>query len=178
MPSRPPIRDPDHKPVPRAGRPERPPGRNVSSYYVDRRTVRSYRWAMSSARAASVGLIALGALAAGPRGASAQGAMFEVVYGAWFADDDTSARVLHAGLTNRLLGPLGWGVGFAHVQDTRDSLSRSFSGAEFSLSLWRHGSGPYVLASTGFGVRHRGGTDMFWSAGAGYQVRLLRLFTL
>jgi cell wall-associated NlpC family hydrolase len=132
---------------------------------------------MSIARAAPVCAMALAALAV-PRAAAGQGSTFEVVYGAWFADDDTSSRVLHAGVGRRLLGPLGWGLGFAHVQDTRDSLPRTFSGGEFSLSLWRDGSGPYVLASTGFGVRHGGGTDLFWTAGAGYQLRVLSLFTL
>ena len=111
--------------------------------------------------------------------AAAQAPTFELAYGAWFADDDTSARVFHAGVTRRLIGPIGWGLGFAHVQDSRDSLSRSLSGGEFSLSLWRDGSGPYVLTSVGLGVRHRGGgTDAFWTAGAGYQVRLLSLFSL
>jgi cell wall-associated NlpC family hydrolase len=111
--------------------------------------------------------------------AAAQAPTFELAYGAWFADDDTSARVFHAGVTRRLIGPIGWGLGFAHVQDSRDSLSRSLSGGEFSLSAWRDGSGPYVLTSVGLGVRHRGGgTDAFWTAGAGYQVRLLSLFSL
>jgi cell wall-associated NlpC family hydrolase len=134
---------------------------------------------MRIARAALAATLAFAPFVAGAGPAAAQGPTFELTYGAWFADDDTSARVFHAGVTRRLLGPLGWGVGFAHVQDSRDSLSRSLSGGEFSLSLWRDGSGPYVLTSVGLGVRHRGGgTDAFWTAGAGYQVRLLSLFSL
>jgi cell wall-associated NlpC family hydrolase len=134
---------------------------------------------MRFTRAALAATLAFASLVVRAGPAAAQAPTFELAYGAWFADDDTSARVFHAGVTRRLIGPVGWGLGFAHVQDSRDSLSRSLSGGEFSLSLWRDGSGPYVLTSVGLGVRHRGGgTDAFWTAGAGYQVRLLSLFSL
>jgi cell wall-associated NlpC family hydrolase len=128
---------------------------------------------------AVTGALALAALLLRAEPAAAQSPTFELAYGFWFADDDTTARVFHAGVNRRLLGPIGWGLGFAHVQDSRDSLSRSLSGGEFSLSFWRDGSGPYLLTSVGLGVRHGGGgTDAFWTAGAGYQVRLLSLFSL
>jgi cell wall-associated NlpC family hydrolase len=134
---------------------------------------------MRLSRAALAATLAFAPLGVRAGHAAAQIPRFELAYGAWFADDDTTARVFHAGVTRRLIGPVGWGLGFAHVQDSRDSLSRSLSGGEFSLSLWRDGAGPYVLTSVGLGVRHRGGgTDAFWTAGAGYQVRLLSLLSL
>jgi cell wall-associated NlpC family hydrolase len=133
---------------------------------------------MMSARL-SVALCTVGIAVAGATPARAQGSRFEMSYGWWLADDDTTALIFHAGVNRRLLGPVGWGLGFAHTQDSRDSLSRSLSGGEFSLSLWREGSGPYVLSSVGLGIRHAGGgADAFWTAGAGYQIRLFSSLTL
>jgi cell wall-associated NlpC family hydrolase len=134
---------------------------------------------MRITRAACAAFFALAPTAAGAGTATAQKPTFELSFGAWFADDDTSARVFHAAVIQRLLGPLGWGIGFAHAQDTRDSLSRSLSGGEFSLTLWRDASGPYLLASAGLGILHRGaGMDAFWTAGAGYQFHLFSLLSL
>jgi cell wall-associated NlpC family hydrolase len=119
----------------------------------------------------------LGFVLGGAPLAEAQGPVFETTYGVWLPGDSNSV-VFRAGVVRPALGPLGWGFGFVHVRDSRDTLARTLSGGEFSVSLGRDGAGPYALASTGIGILHRGGADAFWSAGAGYAVRLFSLLTL
>lgn len=127
-------------------------------------------------------LVAAAALALSvirPGHAAAQDPAFEVAYGFWWADDDTTARVFHAAVNRRFVGSLGWGLGFVHVQDSRDSLRRTLSGGEFSLSLGREGDGLYALGSVGLGVLHgTGSADAFWTVGAGYAVRLFSALNL
>lgn len=118
-------------------------------------------------------------LFAGPAPASGQSLAFEVAYGFWFTDDDTTSRVFHAGVTRPLLGPVGWGLAFVHVQDSRDSLARTLSGGELSLSIGRDGAGPYAVGAAGIGLVHASAaSDAFWSIGAGYATRLFSTVTL
>lgn len=123
--------------------------------------------------------LAAGFLAAAAAPAPGQRLAFEAAYGFWLTDDDTTSRVFHAGVTRPLLGPLGWGFAFVHVQDTRDSLARTLSGGEVSLAIGRDGPGPYALGAVGLGLVHASTSmDAFWSLGAGYAARLLPSLTL
>ncbi|HEX9729833.1 MAG TPA: C40 family peptidase [Gemmatimonadales bacterium] len=110
--------------------------------------------------------------------AQAQGPTFEAGYGFWWTGDSTSV-VFSAGYTRRLFGPFGYGIGFTHLDNTRSIDDRTLSGAELSLSMFRDGSGPYLIGSAAVGIRHvGGGIDGAWSAGGGYAVRPFSGFSL
>jgi hypothetical protein len=101
----------------------------------------------------------------------AQKAGFDVGYGFWRAGQVTRS-VFTASYYRPLVGPIGYSVGFTHLDDRRSPDDRTLSGAELGLSIARDGSGPYVVGSAGLGVLHRGGgLDAVWTVGAGYAIR-------
>ncbi|MDH3498264.1 MAG: C40 family peptidase [Gemmatimonadota bacterium] len=109
----------------------------------------------------------------------AQGPSFEAAYGWWFPSGDSAAVAFHAGIHQRLWGPVGYGLSFVHLADRRSLADRTLSGGELSLRVGNTRSGAYALASTGLGLRHRGGgTDAFWTIGGGLAGRLFSLVTL
>lgn len=95
----------------------------------------------------------------------------------WWAD--SLATTFSAAYHNRLLGPLDFGVGVAHLDDTRSLVDRTATGVELSLGLGRSGRGPYAVTSTGLAIRHDGGDlDAHWSTGLGWAFPVLPFLSL
>ncbi|HXV85978.1 MAG TPA: C40 family peptidase [Gemmatimonadales bacterium] len=102
----------------------------------------------------------------------AQHAGFDLAVSRWWGD--SAATAYGAAYHNRLLGPLDFGLGVTHLDDTRSLLDRTTTGAEVTVGLGRSGRGPYAVASAGLGVRHHGGAlDGNWSAGMGFAFPVL-----
>jgi len=60
-----------------------------------------------------------------------------------------------------------------HVADDGSVAGRTLTGGEVTLRLGHSDHGLYALAGSGLGFRHAGGNpDAFWTAGAGYALRL------
>ena len=107
----------------------------------------------------------------------AQGGL-DVSYGRWWHDSSSSTTVTAAYL-NRLLGPIDFGLGIYHLDDSRSAIDRTQSGGELSLGVGRVGGGLYAVGSVGLGMRHdNGNLDALWSAGAGYALNLFGFLQL
>jgi hypothetical protein len=120
---------------------------------------------------------ALAFLAAAPATGTAQHAGFEFTVSRWWAD--SLATAYSAAYHDRLLGPLDFGLGMAHLDDARSPLDHSATGVEVSVGVGRSGRGPYAVGSTGLAVRHKGGgADAHWSAGLGWAFPLLSFLSL
>ncbi len=101
----------------------------------------------------------------------AQGRGVELSYGRWWVDDAYSS-VYSAMRFARLAGPVNFGIGFFHRDDSRSSFDRTQTGGDLSLRVGG-ATGLYVLSSVGIGIKHTdGNTDASWSVGAGYGVVL------
>ena len=100
----------------------------------------------------------------------------EALYGRWLTEGP--ANLYGFSLTDKLVGPLHYGIGFVHVDD-RDLLTdRSQAGGEFTLSTNRR-SGLYALVGVGIAGRYADGQVAgSWSAGVGYGLRLLSRFSV
>ncbi len=115
-------------------------------------------------------------LVGAPAGLAAQGTGIEV--GRYFQGDDwTTFRV---GLERPLLGPLSVVFYGTHLRAASDTGERLWGGGA-DLALFRDvGHGPYVVAGIGGGFATNAAKDLWgsWSAGAGYQVGPLSVFSL
>jgi cell wall-associated NlpC family hydrolase len=115
-------------------------------------------------------------LVGAPAGLAAQGAGIEV--GRYFQGDDwTTFRV---GLERPLLGPLSVVFYGTHLRAASDTGERLWGGGA-DLALFRNvGHGPYVVGGIGGGFATNAAKDLWgsWSAGAGYQVGPLSVFSL
>lgn len=115
-------------------------------------------------------------LVGAPAGLAAQGAGIEV--GRYFQGDDwTTFRV---GLERPLLGPLSVVFYGTHLRAASDTGERLWGGGA-DLALFRDvGHGPYVVGGIGGGFATNAAKDLWgsWSAGAGYQVGPLSVFSL
>lgn len=122
-------------------------------------------------------LLAVFTAASSPLPLGAQGSGFEASYGRWWPD---SAAILYAvGYHHRLLGPFDWGIGLAHVDDSRWLPDRTQTGAEFTLGVGRRGRGLYATSKVGLAMRHQDGAlAASWSAGLGLAVRVLPFLSL
>jgi cell wall-associated NlpC family hydrolase len=107
----------------------------------------------------------------------AQKTDLEVGYGLWWSD---SVSVVYSVSIHRaLLGPIDYGVGATHLQGPAGVDQKRVTGGEVSLGLWRDGAGPYLLGAAGLGMSHSSGDfDAQWSAGGGYNVRLLNFLSM
>lgn len=120
----------------------------------------------------------LGALTfVGTRSLAGQGGGFGVSVARWWIDEP--ATLYSVGYRHGLLGPFGYGLGLYHVDDRRSPLDRTQTGGDLSIGVGRGGAGLYGYAGTSLGMRHEDGNlDAAWSAGAGYQLRLLGFLSL
>ncbi len=111
-----------------------------------------------------------------PAGLAAQGAGIEV--GRYFQGDDwTTFKV---GLERPLLGPLSAVLYGIHLRAASDTGERLWGGGA-DLALFRDvGRGPYIVGGIGGGFATGAVKDFWgsWSAGAGYQVGPLSVFSL
>lgn len=108
----------------------------------------------------------------------AQEAGLDFAYGAWWYGD---ARAISYTLSYHriLVGPLEYGLGLSYLNDGRAIEDRTQTGTVVSLAINRSGRGPYVFGGWGLGFRHADGNpDGFWTAGAGYTVRPVRVLSL
>ncbi len=108
----------------------------------------------------------------------AQNDGLDLSVGSWWHNDSSSV-IYSATYYQALLGPLTYGIGATHQYQVSGSRQMRQSGGEFSLALWRSGSGPYVLASVGLGVPHASpNLDAQWSAGGGYALQPFKSLSL
>lgn len=142
----------------------------LGPYYVGVYIVSLPRWYRGFALAVLVTSLA-------PSEVRAQDSGFEVLYGFWHPD--STATTMSAAYFHALFGPFTWGLGVTHLDDRRATADHTLTGAELSLRLFGRNSGPYAVGSAGLGVRHTdGNVDALWSAGAGYQLRVLSVIRL
>jgi cell wall-associated NlpC family hydrolase len=112
-----------------------------------------------------------------PDGAVGQARGLELAYGRWW--HDSAATIYSLAYYRSLIGPVDYGLGFTHIDETSSANAGRLSGADVSLSLWRDGSGPYAVAGAGLGMRHTDGNlDAHWSAGGGYALRALGILSV
>lgn len=98
-------------------------------------------------------------------------------YSRWFKD--SSAVLYSVGYHRSLLGPVDWGVGLAHLDDSRSQADRTQSGADLSLGFGRTDGGAYAVGTAGLALRHRDGNlDASWSAGIGWAFPLFSFLSL
>ena len=102
--------------------------------------------------------------------AQAQRSDLDFGYGVWWSD---SVSVVYSVSFHRtLFGPIDYGIGATHLRGLTGVDQRRVTGGELSLGLLRDGSGAYLLAAAGLGMRHSSGDfDAQWSAGGGYGIR-------
>ena len=112
-----------------------------------------------------------------PYQARAQRSGLDATYGRWWPD---SAAILYSvGYHRTLIGPLDWGLGLAHVDDSRSFANRTQTGADLSLGLGRHDGRAYIVGTAGLGMRHSDGSlDASWSAGVGWAVPIFSFLSL
>ncbi len=116
-------------------------------------------------------------LALGGPAAAQQGGI-DVSYGPWWHGDGPGF-VYSFSYYGRIVGPVAYGLGLSHLNDSRAAEDRTQTGATISLGVNRSRPGPYVLGTWGLGFLHSDGEpDAYWSVGAGYAVRPLRFLTL
>ncbi len=120
-------------------------------------------------RAALLPVVVAAALAVPGRAAVAQRGI-EVSVGRWLTD--APAALFGFGLSNRLIGPVHYGVGLLHVDDRGPLGDRSQTGGEISLSTQR-ARGVYGVVAAGLGARYADGqVRAHWSAGLGYAFKI------
>ena len=108
---------------------------------------------------------------------SAQHAGFDLAIGRWWGDSVSTAYA--AAYHDRLVGPLDFGIGVTHLDDTRSPLDRTATGGELTVGLGRSGRGPYAVGAAGLAARHRDGNlDAHWSAGLGFAFPVLSFASL
>lgn len=114
-----------------------------------------------------------------PAAAGAQSGGVDFTYGRWW-HADASATTYSAGLQRRLLGPIGWGLAFTHLDDHRAGLTdRTATGGELALTVGRDGSGLYALGGVGAAVVHDGNAlDGWWTVGGGWSYRFFNAVSL
>lgn len=101
-----------------------------------------------------------------------QAGALEVGHGGWKAD--SISMLWSAGFRRTLAGPIDYSIALSHLDDRRSLLDRTQTGGELSMGVGRDGSGPYAVAGAGLGMKHYDGNiDAWWSAGAGWAVRVL-----
>jgi len=122
---------------------------------------------------------------AGAMPATGQGRAIDVSYGRWWLGSGASAQTFSATLRRPLLGPLGYGLGFLHIQDSPGGTApvavpdRTQTGGELSLTAGGVGNGLYGIGSVSLGLRHDDGTmDATWSTGVGYGLSALSVVRL
>ncbi|MBI4342069.1 MAG: C40 family peptidase [Candidatus Omnitrophica bacterium] len=112
-----------------------------------------------------------------PCQARAQRSGFDAGYGRWW--NDASATLYSVGYHRTLIGPFDWGLGLAHVDDSRSLADRTQTGADFSLGLGRHDGRAYAVGTAGLAMRHGDGNlDASWSAGVGWAVPIFSFLAL
>ena len=115
--------------------------------------------------------------AAAPLQLRAQRSGFEATYGRWWPD--SAAALYSVGLHRGLIGPVDWGLGIAHLDDTRSFANRTQTGADFSIGIGRTDGRAYVVGTAGLGMRHDDGRlDASWSAGVGWAVPIVSFLSL
>ena len=118
---------------------------------------------------------ALAALA--PLQLRAQRSGFEATYGRWWPD--STALLYGVGYHRNVIGPFDWGLGVAHVDDSRSFADRTQTGADVSLRLGRTDGRAYVVGTAGLAMRHGDGSfDASWSAGVGWAVPVFSFLSL
>lgn len=120
----------------------------------------------------------LGALSlAAPTRASGQGVGFDVAFGVWW--HDATAYLYTATYRGPIFGPVQFGFGGYHLDDSDSPLDRTTTGGELSLGAGARRRGLYAVGSASLGVRHSdGNTDAAWSLGGGYTLRLFPFLAL
>jgi len=120
----------------------------------------------------------LGALSlAAPTRASGQGVGFDFAFGLWW--HDATAHLYTATYRGPIFGPVQYGLGAYHLDDSRSPLDRTNTGGELSLGIGARQRGLYAVGSASLGVRHSdGNTDAAWSVGGGYTLRLFKFLAL
>lgn len=122
--------------------------------------------------------VAAAVLAPMLRDLRAQSRGLEVGYGRWW-HGGSSAIAYMAAIYRPLLGPVDYGLGLSHLDDSGSPLDRTRTGVDLSLAVGRQRPGLYGVISGGLGLQHQGGDlDAAWSAGAGYAIRPLGFLTL
>ena len=107
----------------------------------------------------------------------AQNTALDFGFGLWWTDSLSS--VYSISLLRSLVGPFDYGIGVTHLEGPEEAEDRRLTGGEISLGMFRDGSGPYLVAAAGLGMRHSSGNfDAQWSAGAGYELRALNALSL
>ena len=107
----------------------------------------------------------------------AQRSGFDASYGRWWPD--STAALYRVGYHRSLIGPVDWGLGVVHLDDTRSLAGRTQTGADFSLGLGRHDGRAYLVGTAGLGLRHDDGSlDASWSAGVGWAVPIFSFLSL
>jgi murein DD-endopeptidase / murein LD-carboxypeptidase len=132
---------------------------------------------MTRSRRTSVAAL-LGALSlAAPTPAVGQGVGFDFAFGLWW--HDATAHLYTATYRGPILGPVQYGLGLFHLDDSRSPLDRTSTGGEVSLGIGARQRGLYAVGSASLGVRHSdGNADAAWSVGGGYTLRLLPFLAL
>jgi hypothetical protein len=107
----------------------------------------------------------------------AQRSGFDATYGRWWAD--SAATLYGVGYHRGLIGPIDWGLGVSHLDDTRSFADRTQTGADLSLGFGRTDGRAYVVSTAGLGMRHDDGSlDASWSVGAGWAVPIFSFLSL
>lgn len=121
-----------------------------------------------------LGCLAAACIPLAPVPTTAQGRGLDVTYGRWWHGGGGAAESISAAYYRPFLGPLDYGIGFTHLDDSRSVDDRTLTGGELSLALSRDGAGVYGVTTVGLGMRHSDGSvDAAWSAGAGYAMQPL-----
>jgi cell wall-associated NlpC family hydrolase len=131
---------------------------------------------VNSLRSAAVALLAAFALCR-PAPAAGQGTGFDLSAGIWW--QDATAYLYSLTYRGGIFGPLQYGLGVYHLDDSRYALDRTNTGGELSLGIGGRRRGLYAVGSASLGVRHSdGNVDAAWSVGGGYTLRLLSFVAL
>jgi cell wall-associated NlpC family hydrolase len=112
-----------------------------------------------------------------PAPAAGQGTGFDFSYGLWW--QDATAYLYTLTYRGGIFGPVQYGLGLYHLDDSRYAFDRTNTGGEVSLGLGARRRGLYAVGSASLGVRHSdGNVDAAWSVGGGYTLRLLSFLAL
>ena len=112
-----------------------------------------------------------------PTSGKAQTTGLDFGYGLWWTD--SVSVVYSVALHKTLLGPIDYGIGATHLRGPTGADRNIVTGGELSLGLWRDGSGLYLVAAAGLGMRHSSGSfDTQWSTGVGYGLRPISFLSL
>lgn len=114
---------------------------------------------------------------AAPSPASGQGTGLDFSFGLWW--HDATAHLYTATYRGPIFGPVQYGLGAFHLDDSRSPLDRTTTGGELSLGIGARRRGLYAVGSASLGIRHSdGNADAAWSVGGGYTLRLFSFLAL